>query len=139
VVAIGVAGTGSGTSTTYPVTIGLTGEADGLRNGATASVAITTAAVEDALAVPTSALAADGARYSVTVLDGGATEDVTVEVGAVGDVWTEIVSGLEEGQQVVLADLDAPLPSSATDGSSAGTSGSGLPGGGFPGGGRPTG
>jgi hypothetical protein len=37
-----------------------------------------------------------------------------VQVGVVGDTWTEITSGLTAGEIVVLAQLDAPLPGSAT-------------------------
>ena len=84
-------------------------------------------------------------------IDAAATDDlsftsagtVTAVNVAAGDTVTtgQVLATIDssEGQQVVLAHLDAPLPSSATDGSSAGTSGSGLPGGAFPGGGRPTG
>ena len=66
------------------------------------------------MAVPTGAVAVQGDRAMVTVFDGGKTSEVTVQTGAVGEVWTEITDGLEVGQAVVLADLDAPLPTSAT-------------------------
>jgi hypothetical protein len=49
------------------------------------------------------------------VLEDGAPTATDVEVGAVGATWTEVTSGLEEGDEVILADLDEPLPSSATD------------------------
>ena len=39
---------------------------------------------------------------------------------------TEIVRGLQAGQQVVLADLSEPLPSSATDASRTGTNRTGT-------------
>lgn len=128
VVAIGVAANAG----SFPVTIGLRGDTSELGNGSTASVAITTAAADDVLAVPTSAITVDGDVASVEIPDGNATETVTVEIGAIGATWTEVTSGLEEGQEVVLADLDEPLPGSATD-----TSGTNLtvggPGGGFSG------
>jgi multidrug efflux pump subunit AcrA (membrane-fusion protein) len=141
VVRIGVTGTSSGSSTTYPVTIGLTSDADGLRNGATASVSIVTDETTDAVAVPTSAVSVQAGRSTVTVLDDGEATPVVVQVGATGDVWTEITDGLQVGQTVVIADLDEPLPSSATSGSTGAGGfggGGGLPGGGgFPGGGPP--
>jgi HlyD family secretion protein len=134
VVAIGVAP--SSGSTTYPVTIALTGDTGELGNGATASVAIETASVADALAVPTSAVTVDGDTTTVTRLVDGDTEVVEIEIGAIGSTWTEVTEGLDAGDEVVLADLDAPLPGSATDSSSSGsTGGSFVPGGGFPGGG----
>ena len=55
-----------------------------------------------------------------------------MQTGAVGETWTQITDGLDVGQTVVLADLDAPLPTSATDTQSTG--GFGGPGG-FGGGG----
>jgi HlyD family secretion protein len=127
VVGIGTVGTSSGSATTYPVTVGLTDQPDGFRNGATASLSIVTAETADAVAVPTSAVTVQGSRATVTVLDDGKTSEVTVQTGAVGEVWTEITDGLEVGQSVVLADLDAPLPTSATDTQSTG--GFGGPGG----------
>lgn len=114
-VRFGVVGTSSGTATTYPVTIGLTDAPDELRNGATASLSIVTARTGDATAVPTSAVHIEGGRATVTVLDDGTPTDVTVQTGAVGPTWTEITDGLDLGQTVVLADIDAPLPTSATN------------------------
>jgi hypothetical protein len=38
----------------------------------------------------------------------------SVKIGAVGAALTEIVSGLTEGDQVVLADLNAAVPSSSS-------------------------
>ena len=129
VVAIGVAANAG----SFPVTIGIHGDTSDLGNGSTASVGITTAAAKDVLAVPTSAVTVDGDVATVEVRAGDGTETVTVEIGAIGSTWIETTSGLEEGQEVVLADLDEPLPGSATD-----TSGSnlttGVPGGGFSGG-----
>ena len=84
--------------------------------------------------MPTSAVTTFGNRHTVEVLDGGTTRQVSVTVGAVGDTWTEIKHGLTGGRQVVLADLSAPLPSSATQSSSTNGTG-GFPGRFFPGGG----
>jgi multidrug efflux pump subunit AcrA (membrane-fusion protein) len=130
VAGIGVTGTASGSSTTYPVTIGLTDATEGLRNGAIASVSILTGEAGDAIAVPTSAVTVNGATSTVTVLDDGEPTTTVVQVGVMGDVWTEVTDGLEVGDTVVLADLDEALPSSATDSSSTVGFGGG-PGGGF--------
>ena len=117
VVAIGV----QANSGAYPVSVGLTDGGRGLGNGATASVSITTDAADEVLAVPTSAVTVDGEQASVQLLEGGEATSVDVEIGAIGDTWTEVTSGLEEGQEVALADLDEPLPGSATDTSGNGT------------------
>ena len=58
VVNIGIVGSTDGASTTYPVTIGLTGDSSDLRSGSVASVAISTDDATRALAVPTSAVQA---------------------------------------------------------------------------------
>ena len=130
----------SGTPT-YLVIVGLDRSDANLRNGSTGTVSIVTGNATSALAVPTSAVTTFGNRHTVEVLDGGDTRRVSVTVGTVGDTWTEIKHGLTAGQQVVLADLSEPLPSSATQSSS--TNGTdGFPGrftfrggGGFPTGG----
>ena len=81
VVSIGVAGSASSGTTTYPVVIGIVGDGTGLRNGSVASVAIVTNATSAALAVPTSAITTDGSRHTVRVLEGGTVTTKTVEVG----------------------------------------------------------
>ena len=117
VVSIGVAGSSSSGTTTYPVVIGIVGDGTDLRNGSVASVAIVTNATSAALAVPTSAITTQGSRHTARVLDGGTVTTKTVEVGAIGATWTEITSGLTAGEEVVLADMNEPLPGSATDSS----------------------
>jgi HlyD family secretion protein len=61
------------------------------------------------LVVPNAAiLQGGGGTGVVTVLDGdGAQRQVQVELGLQGDSVTEVVSGLNEGQQVVVAQADA--------------------------------
>ena len=115
VVSIGVAGSTSSGTTTYPVVIGIVGDGTGLRNGSVASVAIVTNATSATLAVPTSAITTDGSRHTVRVLEGGTVTTKTVEAGAIGDTWTEITSGVTAGESVVLADMNEPLPGSATE------------------------
>ncbi|MCB1031499.1 MAG: biotin/lipoyl-binding protein, partial [Acidimicrobiales bacterium] len=114
VVAIGLTSTSEGSST-YPVTVSINGDGDGLRQGSVASISIVVASGKDVLAIPTSAVQPNGALHSVTVLANSKTRAVEVEVGAVGSAWTEITSGIEKGDVVVLADLEVPLPGSATD------------------------
>ncbi len=132
VVAIGVAGTTSGTTTTYPVVVGFSSVPDGslagLRNGASASVTIELASVVAATAVPTSAVHTTGTTHTVTVLDGSTTKAVKVTTGVVGAQLTQIKTGLHVGQVVVLADLSQALPSSDSTSTSrrSGLGGGGL-------------
>lgn len=127
VVNIGVTSSTEGASTTYPVTISLSGDLEGLRHGSVTSVSIVLAGGENVLAVPTSAVHADDGGHSVSVLADGEVTDVDVEIGAIGADWTEVSSGVEAGDVVVLADLDEPLPGSATEGGSSGDGPGGPP------------
>ncbi len=109
------AASGSSSSTTYPVVIGLTGSTAGLRNGAMASTSIELAHSQtSAITVPTSAVHTTNGFHTVTVLANGKASTVAVQVGVVGATATQITSGLKVGQVVVLADLHAAVPSSNT-------------------------
>ena len=118
----------STTTTTYPVVLTLADPTSNLPDGGLASVRITTGSIQAATAVPTSAVTTTATGRTVVVLDGGKPSTTTVQVGTVGSTWTEITSGLEIGQTVVIADLSQPLPGSATSGSAATTSRTGTAG-----------
>jgi HlyD family secretion protein len=119
----------SSSSTDYRVTIALDDPDVSIDNGSTGTVSIVTEQSGAGLAVPTSAISTTGNQHVVTVVDGGSTRRVTVQVGVVGREWTSITGGLTAGQVVVLADLDKALPSSATE-SSGNDGGFTFPGGG---------
>ena len=115
---IGVAGSSSSGTTTYPVVIGIVGDGTDLRNGSVASVAIVTNANigcargadvgdHDARFPPHGPRAR---RWNGHNEDGRGS-------AAIGATWTEITSGLTAGEEVVLADMNEPLPGSATDSS----------------------
>ncbi len=112
----------SGTST-YPVTIELA-EPVAAPEGSTASISLVTGRAESVLTVPSSAVSTT-IRTTVSVLVDGRPVVTPVTVGVVGATRTEITDGLTKGQEIVLADLDADLPS----GDATTTS---LTGGGFP-------
>jgi hypothetical protein len=145
VVAIGMLPTASGSSgssgsAAYPVTIGLDAGGDQLFAGSGAAVTIVTGRATDTLAVPASAVHTIGTRQFVSVLRDGTSTTIPVTVGAVGPTLTEITSGVSEGDQVVLADLSTPLPTSNPNLRGPGGGGAGFgggirgPGGGGPGG-----
>jgi HlyD family secretion protein len=111
VVSVGLlASSGTSGSAGYPVTIGLTGNDQQLFAGQSASVSIMLAHVSSALTVPSSAVHTAGANHSVTVLRNGTASNVRVTVGAIGPTRTQVLSGLNPGDQVVLAELSQPLP-----------------------------
>lgn len=123
-----VATTSSSGVTTYPVTVTVAaGSGLPLRTGGQASVAIVVGHAADVTVVPTSAVHRVGALRTVDVDDAGTVTAVRVTTGVVGVRWTQVTAGLRRGQQVVVADLAAPLPTAATGPGAFGA----LAGGGF--------
>jgi HlyD family secretion protein len=110
VVWIGVAAATSGTSTTYPVVVGFSGSPAGLANGASATVTLQTSVATQALTVPSSAVHSVAGFHFVTTLNKGVVASTPVQIGAIGAERTEITGGLQAGQVVVLADMNAALP-----------------------------
>lgn len=113
--------TGTSGVTTYSATITLDEEPDGVRQGMSASVVVTTAEVADVLWAPTAAITTTGGVSTVTVRVNGVDSVVEVTTGLGGDTGTELTSGVTEGAQLVVVTTD-----------SSGTSG--FPMGGIPGG-----
>ena len=119
---------------TYPVTITLKRKHLDIAIGVTAAVSVVTGSAQDVVTVPASALSGD----TVTLVQDGAATRTRVTTGVVGATTVEITDGVTAGDDVVLADLDAALPT--TDTSDTSGFGGGFPGGGsFPGGGLPVG
>jgi multidrug efflux pump subunit AcrA (membrane-fusion protein) len=114
VVSIGLlASSGSSTSSgsvSYPITIGLTNTEQQLSAGQSASVSIMLAHASGTLTVPSSAVHTAGASNIVTVLRAGTPHNVQVTLGALGPIRTQVLAGLNLGDQVILADLSQPLP-----------------------------
>lgn len=111
---VGILNTTTGTTTSYPVTVVLDPSAAHLYDGSGASVQIRTASVTDVLSVPSSAVHAIGTFSMVTLYNKGKTTLTRITTGATGTDRTQVMSGLSAGQQVVLADLGEPLPSSGS-------------------------
>ncbi len=66
------------------------------------------------LSVPTSAVTALGTLHTVTLQSGGKAVRRLVVVGASDATFTQITSGLIQGQHVALAQLNLPVPSSGS-------------------------
>ena len=97
----------------YPVVVELDDAWARLVDGADASVSVVLASVRGVITVPTSAVHRSGARGYVELLRGGKQVRRMVVVGAVGAALTQVRSGLSAGQQVVLANLGAAVPSTS--------------------------
>lgn len=101
----------SSTSVTYPVVVRVADPTPAMASGSTATATITLATFKDALTVPNSALTGLASGTAVaTVVKGGVATRALVRTGAVGATSTQVLSGLSEGQQVVIADLSEALP-----------------------------
>ncbi|HVU93041.1 MAG TPA: HlyD family efflux transporter periplasmic adaptor subunit, partial [Jatrophihabitans sp.] len=113
---IGMLSSTSGSQTTFPVTVQLGADTPHLYDGAGADVTITTGTAQDVLTVPNSAIhTLTRGLHTVTVLRDGRTSTVSVTLGVAGAAVTEVRSGLEAGDRVVLADYGQALPSSTSD------------------------
>jgi multidrug efflux pump subunit AcrA (membrane-fusion protein) len=101
---IAPAGTTSGQLVRYTVIIAFDGPPDDLLYGQSANVVVTTGSVANVLYVSSSAVTVgSGDSGTVTVRTGGHDEQRTVQMGLRGDQYTEIRSGLSEGEQVVVS------------------------------------
>jgi multidrug efflux pump subunit AcrA (membrane-fusion protein) len=102
-----------GTSTqglvTYQVTVALDPTDLMVRPFMTASVDIVTARKEDALTVSNRALRRDANGKYVEIVKNGVTSKAYVETGLSNSDITEIVSGLEAGDQVVVSSTGSSL------------------------------
>jgi uncharacterized membrane protein YgcG len=135
VTAIGVVPTSGTTSTTYPVTITLQSPGLGQLSGVAAEVTIVTKRSVNVTTVPSSAVQTVGSIHLVTVVENNTTKTIRVTVGTVGDVLTQVTSGVSRGQVVSLANLNAALPASSGTVTRGGFGGAGFGGAGFGGGG----
>lgn len=130
---VGIIASSSSGTAIFPVNIAVTGSPTGLYAGGTADVLIVTRQVSGVLAVPTAALHSEGGRTVVHQLKGGHQVSTPVTTGTVYGPSTQVLSGLKDGDQVVLATARAGLGGSGR--TRQGGFGGGFGGGGFGGGG----
>lgn len=121
VVSIDPASTVTNNVVQYQTRVSLESPPATVRVGQTASISITTASAEDVLYVPTSAIATDGTQSYVMRIADGQRSKVLVTTGMTGTTGTEIISGLVEGDVVVLSNDEEsssnpfpPVPSASS-------------------------
>jgi RND family efflux transporter MFP subunit len=125
----------SGSSYTYPLIVVLSGGSHGIAAGSTAQVQVVLREAVNALAVPTSAVHTSGTRSYVFVPESGQETRKTISVGVVGNIYTQVTSGVTKGTTVVLANLSEAVPASSTSATTGRFGGgAGFGGGGFAGG-----
>lgn len=137
----------------YTVKVAFQTQDDRIKSGMSASVSIITEAKSDVLLLPNAAVRRQGTNVSVQmlanikqeeglsttqgILSDSVPESRLIEVGSSNEESTEIVSGLQEGEQVVLRTI---TPTAATGGTTQAPAGGlripGLGGGGLGGGGN---
>ncbi len=99
---IDVAPTVTGNLIQYGAYVAVEGLPDNVRLGQTTTIEVVVGQADDVLYVPSTAITTVGARTTVTVFDGETQEARDVEVGIQGDQHTQIVTGVDEGEAVVL-------------------------------------
>lgn len=86
----------------YPSQVRIDGTHDWLRPGMSAQVEILVASLADVVYVPVQAVGYFGSDQVVYVSSGGSVERRVIEVGDFSDSFIEVVSGIEEGEEVLL-------------------------------------
>lgn len=93
--------TGGGV-TTYSATITLDEAPAGVKEGMSVSVVVTTQQVDDVIWVPTAAITTVGGKSTVTVRKGETDTVIEITTGLAGDSGTEVTSGVQEGDLLVI-------------------------------------
>jgi len=112
---------------TFAVTVTIDGSNPSLHAGTSASVSIIVNQASEVLTVPTSALRSGN---SLQVLVNGKAEIRTVTVGASDALRTQIMSGLNPGDEVITATVSSSVPTTNSGGGLFGGGGRGNFGGG---------
>jgi HlyD family secretion protein len=103
VLSVSPSGTAISGVISYYVTVAVPTSDPRLRSGMTAQAEVITKEIPNVLAVPSGAVHRQNGIATVTVVDpGNVQRPVTVQTGASGDGKTQVLSGLKEGQVVVL-------------------------------------
>jgi multidrug efflux pump subunit AcrA (membrane-fusion protein) len=98
------------TSTTYATVITVPSGGDLLPEGSRVQASITTKTVDAKVVLPASAVTPTGSTSAtVQVLNGTTVTVKRIVMGAVGDAYVEIVSGLNVGETVIIADTTIPI------------------------------
>lgn len=115
-----------GTSTqgvvTYSATIGFDALDERVRPEMSMNAVITIDTKQDALIVSSSAVKTSGETSYVQVLENGTPVQYTIEVGTTNDTQTEILSGIDEGTEVITQTITSSNNTSSSSSSSQNSS-----------------
>lgn len=113
---------------TYPVSIAVISPPSSVKDGMTADVSVVVQTATNVLELPSAAITTTGTVSTVEVLSHGKETATRVTLGVVGGTYTEVTSGVTEGETVV-------EPEASVSATTSGTTTGGFGGGGFGGGG----
>ena len=89
--------------TNYPVVIQFDTEAPEILPNMAATASIILETKDNVLLIPSSAIQRQGNQNVVRIMKGKKEQTITVEIGLISDTQTEILSGLSEGDEVVIS------------------------------------
>jgi len=126
--------TTSGSVTSYDVTLTLDQNDSQLKPGMSATAQVVVSQAEGAISVPSTAISRTGGESTVTIVKNGKDVVTPVVTGVVGDSSTQILSGVQVGQQLVITtrtNLGSTTTGTAATGLGGAAGGLGGVGGGF--------
>lgn len=100
----------------YYATISLDSASNALKEGMTSNATVVVSSATNVLTVPNLAITRLGGQAYVNLYANGQQVQTAIETGVVGDTYTEVTSGLTEGQQVVIPTLRVPAGTSSRGG-----------------------
>jgi HlyD family secretion protein len=123
VIAVGSAATVASGVVNYYATIVLNQVDKTLKQGMTANATVTVSKSTNALSVPNLAISHSAGQAFVTVYANGQQVATPIDTGVAGDQYTEVVGGLNDGEQVVLPTVRAATGTGTTRGFGGGFGG----------------
>lgn len=123
VIAVGTAATVTSGVVNYYATIVLNLANAALKQGMTANATVTVSKASNALSVPNLAISHSAGQAFVTVYASGQQVATPIDTGVVGDQYTEVTGGLNDGERVVLPTIRAATGTGTTRGGFGGGGG----------------
>lgn len=123
VIAVATAATIASGVVNYYATITLNQTGRALKDGMTANATVTVSKVTDVLGVPNLAVRHTAGQAYVLVYSGGQQVQTPIDTGVVGDTFTEVTGGLNDGEQIVIPAIQAATGTGTTRGGGFGGGG----------------
>ena len=126
VIAVASASTNASGVVNYYATIALNQTNKALKQGMTANATVTVSKATNAISVPNLAISRVAGQAYVNVYAGGQQVQTPIETGVVGDQFTEVTGGLNDGAQVVIPTVRVSSGTGNTRGGGGGFGGGGV-------------